>query len=102
MRYQYYVGTELKFVLTIEAEGFDMNRDEFDVTIIGSDGKEYQCTEDDVKNVDGVWYLLLDTNNFANGLLRMVVSAYVPDSIFPDGTRKEVTIVNLCTICSYK
>lgn len=91
---QYYIGTDLKFLLTITGEGFDMTTDNYDVSFIcGDDHQDY--TQDDV--VDG--YLIVDSTKFKTGTLRVVVTAYVPDEDFQEtGVRREVMSRVLCQL----
>lgn len=92
---------DLKFVIEIEAPGFDMSTDEYEVylkkgsnsvsvpksAIVQSDDKYVLCIENDMMRELGT------------GNIYLLIYANVPDSDFGKGYRKEVykgllTIVN--------
>ena len=94
----YYVGTDLKFELDITASGFDMAEDDYEITLV-SNNRSYDVeSKDIVTSTDGKQYLLVDTTKFPSGLIKMVVTAYVPDDDFPNAVRREVTKADLCYI----
>lgn len=93
----FYVGTDLKFRLDIEASGFSQDADRYEVTLIQGNQKWDVPASDIVEGEDG-HYLLVDTTQFRNGLVRMVVTAYIKDNDFPKGVRREVAAMDLCYI----
>lgn len=95
----YYQGTDLKFALTIEREGFNMDVDNWSVTVV-SDNKSIVCNkiENTVIGEEGQWYLLLDTTLLNDGVCYLVIDIDVPDNDFPDGFRHEVYKQKLMTI----
>lgn len=96
----YYIGTELKYRVDITAEGFSMNDDDFTITLIcGQKKVEYQ-KGDLVQDDDENWYILIDTTQFKDGTLKMIVKAQVPDEDFSggDSLRTEVAAVDLCKL----
>lgn len=110
---QYYVGTELKFLLDIDVAGLSKEEEslmDFDIEL-RCNGKKYQCKEttrdaegnitqlgDVVFDEEGNTYLKVDTAKFGPGLLQMVLYAHVPDTDFEDNIRTEVAVVDLCRI----
>lgn len=95
----YYIGTELKFRLEIQAEGFDMDDDDFTVTLICGQKKKVYAKGDLVQDEQNNWYILINTNEFRDGTLRMVVKAEVPDLDFSDDSKRtEVAVVDLCKL----
>lgn len=94
---RYYIGMDLKYLLQVECEGFDMDEDDFDVELRCGDIC-CKCKDSDVVKMGENWYLLVDTTKFKPGLLQVVFKAYVPDAAFKDGTRTEMGVVNLCRL----
>lgn len=95
----YYQGTDLKFAITIEREGFNIDVDPWTITVV-SDTKSIICNkmENTVIGEDGQWYLILDTTSLDNGTCYLVIDIDVPDNDFPDGFRHEVYKQKLMTI----
>ena len=90
----YYIGSDLKFQIDITATGFNQHEDNYDIDIYCGDSVLHY-NQDDVISHDGSFYLPVPTANLQPGMLRMVVTAYVPDEDFDDGTRKEIAVRNL-------
>lgn len=97
---RYYVGSELKFALTITCEGFEQDTDPWTATIKTQMGKSIVCskTENSIVDGQGQWYLLVDTAQLGSGLCSIVVEIDVPDNDFEDGYRHEVYAEQLMTI----
>lgn len=97
----YYVGTDLKFKIDITAEGFDQTQDDFEIKVVcGS--KTQIITQDDIVEDEDGQYILIDTSQFNTGLVKLIVTAKVPDENFNEfpwnGYRREVTVHELCYI----
>ena len=92
----HYLGTDLKYLLDIEAGSFSMDNDYYELTIRCGDVSIEKSREDVV--VEGSdHYLTIDTSVFpTGGILQLVVCAHVPDSSFPDAERTEIKVLNLC------
>lgn len=84
-----YVGTELKYKVTITATGFSQDSDDWNVTITRGKTSRTFDKSDCIHGQDG-WYVCFDTTEFGAGMYYATVTAYVPDADFPDGTRTEV------------
>lgn len=93
-----FVGTELKFKIDIEAEGFSMEDDDFNVVIQRRNVKKVFNKEGLIKDGEGNYYVCFDTAEFGVGTISAVVTAYVPDTDFPDGLRTEVYAMDLVNI----
>lgn len=97
-----YIGTELKVKVTIEAGGFDMNRDNFTIDVKRKNSNEIirHFEKSDLLQIDngGGWFMLLDSSELGTGTICAVVTAYVPDEDFKDGFRKEVQKVTLFNV----
>lgn len=93
-----FVGTELKFKIDIEAEGFSMENDDFNVVIQRRNVKKTFQKSDLVNDGEGNYYVCFDTAEFGVGTISAVVTAYVPDTDFPDGLRTEVYAMDLVNI----
>ena len=88
---RYYVGTELKFALTITSSGFNMNTDPW--TAIITNGKNStSCSRGNNAIIDdnGQWCILVDTAILGPGQYYLIVELDIPDDDFSDGYRHEV------------
>lgn len=100
---KYYIGTDLKFKITITAEGFSQDSDDYKVELYCGNTQITINKEDIVKDPDtDDFYMMVETSKLRPGMLRMVVTAFVPDDLFPSGVRKEVTVQNIAYIKSVK
>lgn len=88
-----YEGTELKYLLKIEGEGFDMDAEDFDVTFVGEKGTVKVRKAEMVNDGDGKYYVLVNTARLGAGVLKAIVTAHIGDSDFPDGIRDEVYVI---------
>ena len=80
MAQRYFVGTELKFAITINCEGFSMTEDPWTVTVKnGTKSIECEKVEDD----NNQYYFLLDTATLGKGTYEVTVEIDVPDEDFP-------------------
>ena len=93
----YYVGTDLKFKLDVAGAGFSQEADDYEVTLV-CNGQRKTVPSEDIVIGDEMFLLLVDTTRFGNGLLSAVVTAKVPDDDFEAGYRREVDVIDLCTI----
>lgn len=94
----YYVGNDLKFLISITAQGFSMDNDNYSI-VLRCGNKEVEVSKDDiVTDNSGNHYLCIDSKPFGKGTLQMIVYADVPDDDFEDGTRREVEVLNLCKL----
>lgn len=95
-------GTGLKYAVNMTCEGFDMDTDDWTITVTrGNQSKEF-TPDNSIQEVietptqgGGVttstqWYICLDTDEFASGELYITFDACVPDSDFPSGIRHEI------------
>jgi hypothetical protein len=90
----YYEGSDLKFQIDISATGFDQNSDRYNIDFYCGDRK-ISFTQDDVISSDGKFYLPVPTAGLEPGMMKIVVTAFVPDSDFTSGYRKEIAVRNL-------
>ena len=83
-----YVGTELKFAVTISSAGFSMDTDPWTVTVTNGQ-KSVVCekVEDDLNHQH---YILLDTAVLGKGTYNVTIEIDVPDEDFEDDYRHEV------------
>lgn len=93
-----FVGTELKFKIDIEAEGFSMVDDDFNIVVQKRNVKKVFNKADLRKDGEGNYYVCFDTAEFGPGTVSAVATAYVPDSDFEDGFRTEVYAMDLVNI----
>lgn len=90
----YYEGADLKFQIDISATGFDQNSDRYNIDFYCGD-RRIPFTQDDVISSGGKFYLPVPTDGLEPGMIRIVVTAFVPDPDFESGYRKEIAVRNL-------
>lgn len=88
-------GTEYKFAITITAEGFSMDQDDFEIKVRGRRKTVTIPKEECIVDGEGQWYFTFDSAVTGGGLITAIVTAYVPDYDFPDDLRTEVEQVDL-------
>ena len=93
-----FLGTELKFLIEIQAAGFSMADDDFTVTIKRGSKQHVFAKADLARDDEDNFYVCFDSAEFGSGVIQAVVTAYVPDTDFPDLLRTEVYMMDLLTI----
>lgn len=93
-----FFGTELKFLIEIEAGGFSMVDDDFTVTIKRGTKQKVFAKEDLARDAEDKFYVCFDSAEFGTGMIQAVITAYVPDADFPDGLRTEVYLIDLVNV----
>lgn len=91
-------GTGLKFVLAISSPGFDMERDDFEVRVFNSARSVTTKKDEMLLKDDNTFILTVDTGFFGAGQLFIDTTAYVPDTDFDGGIRKEIDRKELWTV----
>ena len=89
------IGTILKYLLEIEAEGFDQSDDDFDVEVVNEASRRSLSLRksDMVVGGDGNMYLVFNSEDLGCGLVDVIITAHVPDHDLPGGTRDEICII---------
>jgi len=89
--YSWWDGSDLKFLVDIQASGFDMDSDEWSVGVeVGTKIVKTYPKEECIKGDDGNWYVCIDKSYLRNGDLSLIAYASIPDADFDDGSRDEV------------
>lgn len=118
----YYKGDEIKFAINIEAPGFSMDDDDFDIEVKSGntsvkgykDASKSQDTDVVIfKETETVqpetpegeepaepvtvntWYAIVDTSNLAISSMRVIATAYIVDANANDGVRKNIAVQTL-------
>ena len=107
----FYKGDEIKVAITLKAEGFDMNTDDFDLevksastSIVGHKGDEpssasdiviYSETTEESGESATVWYAIIDTAGLATGTMRLIATAHINDEKANDGDRKSIAVATI-------
>lgn len=94
---EFYVGSDLKFKVDITASGFNIAEDDFTIVLVQGNRSKVLHRDDLVAGEDG-YYLTVNAEEFNEGIIKMIVSAEVPDDDFEDGSRREVECLELCKI----
>ena len=94
-------GEEAKYAMRIDAQGFSMENDEFNVVLSwGMRGESITIDKSDmIFSIDGYYYFVFDTSPMA-GKVTARCTYYVPDFDCPDGLRTEVDTQLLCFIAT--
>ena len=90
-----YVGTDLKFAISISSPGFDITEDDFTVDIRRGPKQIHFEKEELIEDESGQYYVCFDTTELGSGLIEAIITAHVPDDDFDDGIRTEVAKVKL-------
>ena len=93
-----YFGEELKYRIDIQADGFSMDTDDFEIELSCGSKRKTLKNADVLMDLEGNRYITIDTSEFKRGDLYATTYAYVPDSDFPDGKRTEIDKQRLTTI----
>ena len=117
----YFQGDEIKFAIDIQAEGFDMNTDDFDievasgrtiikaskgdeasedaalvifkeVTTIPPSGQDEETAEEETVTT---WYAIIDTTTLPVGTMVVAATAYIVDANANDGVRRSISTAQL-------
>lgn len=117
-----YKGDEIKFAINIEATGFDMDTDDFDIEV-KSGNTSVKGYKDSTKSQDTAvrvfyeektvqpdteegeepqepvtvkeWYAIVNTATLAVGQMRVISTAYIVDANADDGIRKSIDVKKL-------
>lgn len=85
-----WVGTGLKFAVTITAEGFSMDDDDWKV-VFQCGRKSVEVTKADASiGEDDTFFVNVDTSLLGAGTLTATTYAYIPDEDWEGGIRTEV------------
>jgi hypothetical protein len=92
------VGTEVKFAVNIEAQGFSMDDDDFTLYIMRGRNIVKEYSKSDLIVEDDTYLLCVDTEETGVGSFDLAVNAQVPDGHFQDSYRTEIERVPLMTV----
>lgn len=118
----YFKGDEIRFRINIEAEGFSMDTDPFDIEVFSTSRGSIKASKGDPKLPESPliifseevtvqpegddpqaepqtavqWYGIVDTTTLGVGTLRTISTAYVTDVQANDGVRREIAVDDLC------
>lgn len=88
-----FYGSTPKYKLDIQAD-LPMSDFDFDLKLTCGEKSLIVRKNDLLLTKDGDYLLCLDTKLLGAGVVRGVVTAYIPDSDFPDGIRREIGIID--------
>ncbi len=96
-----WVGSGLKFAVTMNCEGFDMDTDDWVITVTCGKKSVTFTSKNSVKD-GGQWYICLDSSELGPGEAYITFEARVPDKDFKDGIRTEIRRYKLVNLRSPK
>ena len=88
-----YIGSDLKYIVEPTADGFDKDRDDWEVTISrGAIERTFSKSELAMETVDSKhnYYVCFSTEDFGVGQYYITVTTHTPDEDFDDGFREDV------------
>lgn len=102
-------GTDLKYLLEINASGFNMDTDFFEVElrrgaktlVLHREDLPVETTTEIVDNITkdkNLYYVCFASDYFDPGLIEVKVTAHVPDDDFPNGIRRMVDKFKLANV----
>ena len=91
-----YVGTELKLNIHIDQIGSNTMADyEWEVEAYCQRKKSVKIKKEDAtKAGENDYVIKVDTGNTGTGVLKLMITAYIPDADFEDNLRTEVLCIN--------
>lgn len=95
-----WVGTGLKFAVNMTCPGFDMDSDEWKITVTRGTRRVEFTPENAVQDDNDQWYICFDTAELGPGEVDIIFEAFVPDEDFESGVRREVQKYRLVNIKS--
>ena len=95
-----YKGTDLKFNVSIQSEGFSQKDDDWFLVLMKGRNEIQRFNKEDIidTGIENEFILCVETADLAAGDYDIVVHALVPDNDFPDGIRDEVYKERLMTV----
>ena len=106
----YYRGAEIKFKLELEAEGFDMDRDDFKIDVVSGNtkisGDKWNSQASDTTIPEEARQAVIifrdpalsdssNTTTLAVGDMKLVAWAYVPDGNADDLIRTDIAVTSI-------
>lgn len=106
----YYRKSEIRFAVHLEANGFSMDDDDWELEVkVGSKSvyiSKEECTKETYSDssdsdsssseeAESVWYAIVDTSELIPGNMRVIATAHIPDVAAEDGDRKEIAVAHL-------
>ena len=83
-------GGDYKYAVSMTCEGFNMNTDDWIITVHGGCRAVTFTPETSVySEAEDQWYICLNTDLLGFGQLFITFEAHVPDTDFPSGYRRE-------------
>lgn len=93
-------GSGLKYAVNMDCDGFDMDEDDWKITVVRG-AKTIEFTpENAVQGEDGQWYICIDTSLLSPGDAFIIFDAFIPDEDFEDGIRHDIKKYKLTEIKS--
>lgn len=94
-----WLGGALKYAVNMSCPGFDMDDDDWRITVVRRDKSVVFTKENSITDGEQ-WFICFDSSKIGPGTVYIIFEAFVPDDDFPDGIRKEVVRHELITIKS--
>ena len=90
----WYIGTDLKFLIEMNSSGFSMDDDDWSILVRSSSKIVQEIPKGEcLRDSDGKWYVHINAGYLKNGELALVAHIKVPDPNFDDGFRDEYEVL---------
>lgn len=94
-----FYGGDYKYAVSMTAEGFDMNTDDWIITVTaGCKSVSFTPSTAAHDAETGEWFICIDTDLLGLGQAYITFEAHVPDTDFPNGYRRERETYKLMVI----
>lgn len=116
----YYKGDEIKLAIDINAPGFDIDTDDFEIevatrrskvtgyknvekqedtaVVIFRESAQSDSNSDSSSSDSGQWFAIVDTSTLDAGEMRVIMRAYITDANANDGKRVNIDVKPLGTL----
>lgn len=85
-----FLKSKYKYAVNMEAEGFDMDTDDWTITVSRGPNKQvFDKTSASYDSGEGQWYILVDTDKLGAGQSYISFEAKIPDTDDESGYRWE-------------
>ena len=95
-----WAGTGLKYAVSMTCEGFDMDEDDWTITVARGNKTIVFDANSAIRDNEGQWYICFDSAFFGPGRMTITFDASVPDEDFDEGIRHEIQRYDLINIKS--
>lgn len=83
-------GSDELFQVSIESDGFNIDEDDLEITLVGEKGSTVHKKDDLLHDDNNQWYVMVETEKLGVGIVTAVTTLIFPDPLCPGGIRRDV------------